>query len=102
MNERSEDAFARLRLASAGDQPTRPTDDDTHDFNSTTRRSTLNSLSRDANAEGLKTVQPMGSTSDDEIRQQADLIAAVDERPADVDFEHDLAARAHFSGACHH
>ena len=63
MNETSEDAYARLRLASAGDRPTTPTTSTTHDFNSPTGRSTLNSLSRNANAGALKMVRRMGSTS---------------------------------------
>ncbi len=63
MNETSEIASARLRRAPAGDRPTTNTTTTSHDFNSTTRRSTLNSPSRDANAEARKAVQPMGSTS---------------------------------------
>jgi hypothetical protein len=61
MNETSEVAYARLRLAPADDNNT----NNNHDkqLHATTGRSTLNTLSRDAKVGGPKMVRTMGSTS---------------------------------------
>lgn len=62
MNGTSEVAYARLRLAPAGDH-----NDNKHghatSLDDKTINTQLNTLSRDANVGGLKMVRTMGSTS---------------------------------------